>query len=110
MLFCGQCGLRLNAGDKQCPRCGTPVEPGAPIEEDVPQDAPTIASPSLLGQLQTQAAPEIAGDPQKLILGPEQNTGNSNYDTQDAYEPTRRVQSQEQGYGAATPGAPSSPE
>jgi hypothetical protein len=110
MFFCGQCGLHLNAGDKQCPRCGTPVEPGMPIEEDVLQDAPTTASPSLLGQMQTPAAPDLAGDPQKLILRPEQNAGNSSYGTQDAYEATRRQQAQEQGYGTATPGTSSRPE
>ena len=106
MLFCGQCGLRLNAGDKQCSRCGTPVEPGAVIEDDdAPQDAPTVASPSLLGQLQTQtpAISENAGDQQKLILRPDQNA--ANYETQDAYEATRRMQSQEQGYGTPAPGA-----
>ncbi len=52
MLFCGQCGLKLNAGDKQCPRCGAPVEPGAPIEDEAQPDAPTVASPSLLGNMQ----------------------------------------------------------
>src|SRR5438552_3503215 len=97
MLFCGQCGLRLNTGEKQSPRCGTPVEPGLPIVDDVPQDAPTVASPSLLGQMQTQApaTPDMAGDQQKLILRPEQTAGNANYGTQGAYEPTRRVQSPE---------------
>jgi hypothetical protein len=108
MLFCGQCGLHLNTGDKQCSRCGTPVEPEVPIEDDVSQDTPTIASSSLLGQMQIPAEP--AGDPQKLILRPEQNAGNSSYGIQDANAATRRVQAPEQGYGTATPGAPSIPE
>lgn len=117
MLFCGQCGLQLNAGDKQCPRCGTPVEPGADVvQEDAyaQPDAPTMASPSLLGQMQAQAPvtpPDRAGDPQKLILPPDQNTGssNANYGTQDMYEATRRVELPEQGYGTPPPGAPSYP-
>ena len=110
MLFCGQCGLRLNPGDKQCSRCGTPVEPGAVIaDDDAPPDAPTVASPSLLGQMQTQtpANSERAGDPQKLILRPDQNA--ANYETQDAYEATRRVQSQEQDYAIPAPGTPYNP-
>ena len=114
MLFCGQCGLQLNAGDKQCPRCGAPVEPGAPQEDAYVQpDAPTMASPSLLGQMQPlpPAIPDQAGgDPQKLILRPDQNTDNSNYGTQDMYEATRRVELPEQGYGPTTPGTPSRPE
>jgi hypothetical protein len=79
------------------------------IEDDAPQDAPTVASPSLLGQMQTQtpANPEGAGDPQKLILRPDQDA--ANYETQDAYEATRRMQSQEQGYDAAAPGTLSNP-
>jgi hypothetical protein len=106
MLFCGQCGLRLNPGDKQCPRCGTPVESGAAaLEDNTPPDAPTVASASLLGQMQTQTPvnPDRAGDPQKLILRPDQDV--ASYETQDAYEATRRVQSQEQGYT----GTPSNP-
>jgi hypothetical protein len=113
MLFCGQCGLQLNAGDKLCPRCGAPVEPGVAQEDAYAQpDAPTMASPSLLGQMQAQtpASPDReGGDPQKLILRPDQNTGNSNYGTQDMYEATRRVELPEQGYGAAAPGTPSYP-
>ena len=112
MLFCGQCGLRLNPGDKQCPRCGAPVEPGAQIEDDdVQPDAPTVASPSLLGQMQAQLPADsgVPEDPQKLILRPEQDTEGSKYGTQDAYEATRRVELPEQGYGPATPGAPSNP-
>ena len=113
MLFCGQCGLQLNAGAKQCPRCGAPVEPGAPQEDAYVQpDAPTMASPSLLGQMQPlpPAIPDPAGgDPQKLILRPDQNTGNSNYGTQDIYEATRRVEMPEQGYGPVAPGTPSRP-
>ncbi len=110
MLFCGQCGLRLNPGDKQCSRCGTPVEPGVVIaDDDAPQDAPTVASPSLLGQMQTQTPsnPEQVGDPQKLILRPDQNA--ANYGTQDAYEATRRVQSQEQDYAIPATGTPYNP-
>jgi len=113
MLFCGQCGLQLNADAKQCPRCGAPVEPGVGQEDAYAQpDAPTMASPSLLGQMQAQtpAPPDRAGgDPQKLILRPDQNTGNSNYGTQDIYEATRRVELPEQGYGIAAPGTPSQP-
>ncbi|MBV9258474.1 MAG: zinc ribbon domain-containing protein [Ktedonobacteraceae bacterium] len=110
MLFCGQCGLRLSPGDKQCPRCGTPVAPGAQIEDDVEPDAPTVASPSLLGQMQTQtpAVPNVAGEPQRLILRPAEDAGTSNYGTQDAYEATRRMELPEQG-GATTAGTPSNP-
>ncbi len=111
MLFCGQCGLRLNPGDKQCSRCGTPVEPDAVIEDDAPSDAPTVASPSLLGQMQTQTPvnPDRAGDPQKLILHPDQNAASSGYGTLDPYEATRRVPSQEQGYSTPAAGTPSNP-
>jgi hypothetical protein len=113
MLFCGQCGLQLNADAKQCPRCGAPVEPGGVQEDAYAQpDAPTMASPSLLGQMQAQTptpADRAGGDPQKLILRPDQNTGNSNYGTQDMYEATRRVELPEQGYGAVAPGTPSHP-
>ena len=113
MLFCGQCGLQLNASDKQCPRCGAPVEPGAAQEDAYVQpDAPTMASPSLLGQMQAlpPATPDRAGgDPQKLILHPDQKAGNSNYGTQDIYEATRRVELPEQGYGPVAPGTPSGP-
>lgn len=113
MLFCGQCGLQLNADAKQCPRCGAAVEPGGAQEDAYVQpDAPTMASPSLLGQMQAQtpAPPARAGgDPQKLILRPDQNTSNSNYGTQDMYEATRRVELPEQGYGAVAPGTPSYP-
>lgn len=111
MLFCGQCGQHLNAGDKQCPRCGTPVEPGVPIEEDIAQDAPTVASPLLQGQMlpPTPATPPVEGNPQKLVLRPEQQgAGDSSYGTQAPYEATRRVQS-EQSQGPATPGVPSEP-
>jgi hypothetical protein len=114
MFFCGQCGLQLNASDKQCPRCGTPVEAGAGVTQEdayAQPDAPTMASPSLLGQMQAPATPpDRAGDPQKLVLRPDQNTGNpnSNYGTQGMYEATRRVELPEQGYGTPAPGAPSS--
>ena len=107
MLFCGQCGFKLNSGDTQCPRCGAPIEPGAPIEDDAQPDAPTVTSPSLHGHIQPQAPVNSnnAGEPQKLILRPDSDAGTSNYGTQAAYDATRRMELPEQRYGA-TPGAP----
>ncbi|HZR43048.1 MAG TPA: zinc ribbon domain-containing protein [Ktedonobacteraceae bacterium] len=102
MIFCGQCGLQLAPGTKQCPRCGTVVEEPTVAMEDLPSpDAPTTASPSLLGRspLQptpqpasgppTQAAPPTPNNPQKLVLPPVEETSNYDYNTQVANESTR---------------------
>jgi hypothetical protein len=108
MLFCGNCGFRLNPGDRQCPRCGTAVEPdllaGA---EDAQPDAPTTASPSLLGSMQppTMRPSAPPGDQPKLILRPGQDVGN--YGAQDVDAATRRVDASSYDYGTGMRRAPS---
>src|SRR2546421_2974468 len=61
MVFCGHCGYQLHAGDTACPRCGTPTEPIAALE-DSEADSPTIASHTMLN------APQGMPPQQPLIL------------------------------------------
>ncbi len=114
MLFCGNCGFRLAPGDRQCPRCGTVIDPDLlAAEEDAQPDAPTAASPSLLARMQpppqaTRPPGSPGGDPQKLVLRPGQDMGS--YDMQDAGDATRRVDATGYDYGTATQRAPSNPD
>lgn len=100
MLFCGNCGFRLAPGDRQCPRCGTGIDPDLLAgDEGAQPDAPTTASPSLLGRMQPPTRPPgPTSDQQKLILRPGQDAGN--YATQDGNEATRRVDASGYDYGA----------
>jgi len=76
MVFCGKCGLQLTSGMTSCPRCGTPTDPEL-LSEDSQPNSPTIASSSIFGVSQPQAAPQspvssgpgIPGQQQPLILG-----------------------------------------
>jgi predicted nucleic acid-binding Zn ribbon protein len=108
MLFCGNCGFRLAPGDRQCPRCGTAIDPDLLADEGAQPDAPTTASPSLLGRMQPPPTrpPGPTGDQQKLILRPGQDAGN--YGTQDGNEATRRVDASGYDFGAQR--SPSNPD
>jgi hypothetical protein len=108
MLFCGNCGFRLAPGDRQCPRCGTAIDPDLLVADEGAQpDAPTTASPSLLGRMQPSTRPQgPTSEQQKLILRPGQDAGN--YGTQDGNEATRRVDASGYDYGARR--APSNPD
>ncbi|HEV2659012.1 MAG TPA: zinc ribbon domain-containing protein [Ktedonobacteraceae bacterium] len=108
MLFCGNCGFRLAPGDRQCPRCGTAIDPDLlATDEDAQPDAPTTASPSLLGRMQPSQTrpPGPTSEQQKLILRPGQNAGN--FGPQDGNEATRRVDASGYDYGATARRAPS---
>src|SRR5437764_3051118 len=61
MVFCGHCGYQLHAGNTACPRCGTPTEPIAALD-DSEADSPTIASHTMLN------APQAMPPQQPLIL------------------------------------------
>ncbi|MDQ2888893.1 MAG: zinc ribbon domain-containing protein [Chloroflexota bacterium] len=102
MLFCGNCGFRLAPSDRQCPRCGTAIDPDLlATDEDAQPDAPTTASPSLLGRMQQQPPtrpPVPTSEQQKLILRPGQDAGH--YGTQAGDEATRRVDASGYNYGA----------
>jgi hypothetical protein len=107
MLFCGNCGFRLAPGDRQCPRCGTAIDPDLLVADEGAQpDAPTTASPSLLGRMQPPIRPAgPTSEQQKLILRPGQDAGN--YGTQDGNEATRRVDASGYDYSATARRAPS---
>lgn len=108
MLFCGNCGFRLAPGDRQCPRCGTAIDPDLlATDEGAQPDAPTTASPSLLGRMQPPPTrpPGPTSEQQKLILRPGQDAGN--FGTQDGNEATRRVDASGYDYGATARRVPS---
>jgi hypothetical protein len=108
MLFCGNCGFRLAPGDRQCPRCGTAIDPDLlAADEGAQPDAPTTASPSLLGRMQPPTRPPgPTSEQQKLILRPGQDAGN--YGTQAGDEATRRVDAS--GYDYSAHRTPSNPD
>src|SRR5579884_1393411 len=83
MVFCGNCGYRLSAGDQVCPQCGTPADPDLLPTQENP-DQPTMASNSLYPPEDAPTQVKMQPPQEPLILAP-----------QDAYEPdapTRAVQ------------------
>lgn len=100
MIFCGQCGLQLAPGSTRCPRCGAEVEPSdIATEGALHSDDATIASPSL--KVQTPSRPN--NGPQPLVLRPDSNPGNYDYNAQ----ATSRVESPQYGgqaMGTSYPG------
>src|SRR5260221_14773663 len=53
MVFCGKCGLQLSAGDKVCPRCGTPTDPDLMPDQSYANN-PTVASSATYAPEKTQ--------------------------------------------------------
>lgn len=95
MIFCGQCGLQLTSNVTQCPRCGAAIDTGANQEGNVHVDDPTVASPSLLGQLRNHPSqPGTQGQftppGQRLILRPGSGSEHD-YGTQEAFGVTSQV-------------------
>ncbi len=99
MIFCGQCGMQLAPGSTRCPRCGAAVDPtDVGTKEDLHQDDPTVASPSLIARNQPPLPPPSNQPP--LVLRPD---GGSTYDAQSAgSEATRRVEAPDYRTGSPT--------
>ena len=93
MVFCGNCGYRLSAGDQVCPQCGTPADPDLLPTQENP-DQPTMASNSLYPPEDAPTQVKMQPPQEPLILAPQ--------DASEPDAPTRAVQrpsASQPGYG-----------